>query len=247
MKRTTYIGCAGWSMPAAERERFGAGDSVLARYATRFNAVEINSSFYRSHKPDTYRRWSEGVPKGFRFAVKLPRAITHDARLVGTGPLLDAFLGEVAGLGKALGVLLVQLPPSLAYDGRQASAFVRALRRRHDGRVAIEPRHRTWFEAPADALLLAHGIARVAADPALVDAAAVPGGARDWSYWRWHGSPRMYYSEYGDARLAALAAAIQARRDRETWCVFDNTASGAATRDALSLAAQFDRDATLSP
>jgi len=246
MRGMPFVGCAGWSIPAVERERFEAAGNGLARYATRFNAVEINSSFYRSHRADTYRRWAESVPKGFRFAVKLPRTITHDARLVGTGALLDAFLGEVAGLGNALGVVLVQMPPSLVYEGRQASAFLRALRRRHPGRVAFEPRHRSWFDAPADALLQAHGIARVAADPALVDAAAVPGGARDWSYWRWHGSPRMYYSEYGAARIAALAADVRGRGG-DAWCVFDNTASGAATRDALALAGRFTRSQVRSP
>ncbi|MEE7548042.1 DUF72 domain-containing protein, partial [Xanthomonas sp. Kuri4-1] len=129
-------GCAGWSLPAAVRDAFGAGDSVLQRYATRFDAVEINSSFYRPHRPATYARWADSVPADFRFSVKLPRSITHDARLYRTGALLDAFLAEAGALGERLGRLLVQLPPSLAFDPRLASTFFRMLRRRWPGGVA---------------------------------------------------------------------------------------------------------------
>jgi hypothetical protein len=77
--RKARIGCAGWSIPAAHRDRFGGGASALARYATRLHCVEINSSFHRSHKRETYARWAAAVPAQFRFAVKMPRTISHDA------------------------------------------------------------------------------------------------------------------------------------------------------------------------
>ena len=173
MSRSTHqapgrirVGCAGWSIAAAHRALFGAGDSALARYATRFDLVEINSSFYRPHRRATYARWADAVPADFRFAVKVPRAITHDARLRATGPALGTFLEECGGLDRKLGCLLVQLPPSLAFDARAASTFFAMLRRRWDGRAACEPRHASWFAARADALLRRHRIARVAADPA---------------------------------------------------------------------------------
>src|ERR1043165_5217351 len=113
-----YVGCAGWSLPAATRSMFGAGDSMLARYATRFNATEINSSFHRPHKRETYVRWAAIVPAEFRFSAKLPRTITHDARRRGAGRDLDRFAGEVDGLGRKLALLLVQLPPSLPFEAR---------------------------------------------------------------------------------------------------------------------------------
>src|ERR1700679_2611830 len=100
-----HIGTAGWSIPKEHRERFGAGDSILARYATRLNAVEINSSFYRPHKPSTYARWGETVPEGFRFSVKVPKTVTHEKRLKDVDALLDIFLGECTALGKKLGPL----------------------------------------------------------------------------------------------------------------------------------------------
>lgn len=230
----TRIGCAGWSVPAAARAQFGEGNSVLERYATRFNAVEINASFYRPHRTDTYRRWAESVPGDFAFAVKMPRTITHDARLHKVGKLLDAFLAEVAGLAEKLEVILVQLPPSLDFNARQASAFLAALRRRHGGRIALEARHATWFSANAELLLKRHDVARVAADPAPVAAAVGPGGSEGWAYWHLHGSPRMYYSEYGPARLAQLASNVRSSTEN-AWCIFDNTASGAAVFDALRL------------
>src|SRR5690554_5249594 len=112
------IGCAGWSIPSRHKHLFGEGGSHLARYATRFDVTEINSTFYRPHQPRTFERWAASVPARFRFSVKLPRQITHEARLLRTGDALTEFFDGVAGLGKKLGGVLVQLPPSLAFDAR---------------------------------------------------------------------------------------------------------------------------------
>ncbi len=234
-----YVGCAGWSLPRAAQTRFPAAGSHLARYAARFPAVEINSSFYRPHRPATYARWAAAVPPGFRFSVKLPRAITHERRLGEPDALLDAFLAEAGALGPTLGCLLVQLPPSLAFDAPVAGAFWAALRARHDGPVAAEPRHASWFTPEADELLGAWRVGRVAADPARVPAAAEPGGWAGTVYYRLHGSPRTYYSAYDAATLDALAPRLRARTaapgTAPPWCVFDNTALGAATANALDL------------
>ncbi len=231
------IGTAGWSLPQAQRARFGPGVSILARYATVLNAVEINSSFYRPHRPATYARWAETVPAAFRFAVKLPRTITHEKRLAGGAALLDSFLGEAGALGGKLGPLLVQLPPTLRCDVKIAPAFFAALRGRFDGAVVCEPRHASWFTDDADALLREARIARAAADPARVPGAEHPGGDRGTAYFRWHGSPRMYYSEYGTERLDALARQLREARTKgaDVWCIFDNTAEGAAAKNALEM------------
>ena len=233
------IGCAGWSVLSRHRALFGTEGSHLARYATRFDAVEINSSFYRPHAAATYARWAAQVPASFRFSVKLPKAITHESALRGCGPALDRFAGEVAGLGRRLGGVLVQLPPSLAYDARTAGVFFGMLRRRFDAALACEPRHPSWFAPSVDAVWRRHDIARVAADPARVPEAAQAAGHGRWRYWRWHGSPRMYYDAYDDARLRALADAIRAQAGprRTAWCIFDNTAAGHAIADAARLQA----------
>src|SRR5258708_2979797 len=97
------VGCAGWSIPKKQAHHFPGAGSHLERYAGRFNAVEINSSFYRPHRPTTYARWADSVPAGFRFAVKVPREITHERRLVDAAEGLDRFLAEACALGDRLG------------------------------------------------------------------------------------------------------------------------------------------------
>lgn len=232
------IGCAGWSVVAAHRTLLGPGDSALARYATRFDCVEINSSFYRSHQALTYERWAATVPADFRFSVKLPQQITHELALRRARVPLGRFLDEVAGLGRKLGGLLVQLPPSLSFDTRVADTFFARLRDQYEGAVACEPRHSSWFDPRREAFWQRHRVARVAADPPRVAGGDAPGGDESqWRYWRWHGSPRMYYSRYEDAALQSLAASIPSRAPRRSWCIFDNTAGGHAAGDAARLQA----------
>ena len=109
-----------------------------------------------------------------------------------------------------------------------------SLRDRFDGDVALEPRHASWFEPAADRLVTGYRIARVAADPAVVPAAAEPGGWDGLVYYRLHGSPKVYYSAYADEYLEALAKTLtRSARTAEVWCIFDNTAEGAATANAL--------------
>jgi uncharacterized protein YecE (DUF72 family) len=201
-----------------------------------FAGVEINSSFYRPHRPATYRRWAEAVPAGFRFSVKMPRTVTHLRRLVDCGELVDDFLVESGALGEKRDVVLVQLPPSLGYDEAIAAAFFDDVRARYNGALVCEPRHASWFAAEPNAMLAAHRVARVAADPAVVPAAADPGGWPDLVYVRLHGSPHIYASSYDDGRLGGIAAMLRAARG-DAWCIFDNTRSGAATADALALLA----------
>jgi uncharacterized protein YecE (DUF72 family) len=231
------VGTAGWSIPERVADLFPAQGSALERYAARFRAAEINSSFHRSHRQATWERWAAAVPGDFRFSAKLSKAITHGQRLTGCEPLLAAALAELAWLGRGLAVILVQLPPSLAFDAAVAESFFAGLRRRWDRGVACEPRHPSWFEADADRLLLGCRIARVAADPARVEAAASPGGWPGLAYYRLHGSPVPYRSSYDDGRLEAYAERLAADRaeGREVWCIFDNTASSAAAGDAIKL------------
>ena len=232
-----YIGCAGWSLALADRPHFPDSGTHLERYAAVFDAVEINSSFYRPHRATTYRRWAESVPRHFRFSLKLPRTLTHEQRLQQPGAGLDDFFANALELGVKLGALLVQLPPSLAFNAEIADVFFAALRDRYGGGVGVEPRHASWFGPEADALLQRHRIARVAADPALNAAAAVPGGDARLRYTRLHGSPRMYYSAYDDAALRRIAKQLHAAdaKAKARWCIFDNTAHGHAIPNALRL------------
>ena len=140
-------------------------------------------------------------------------------------------------LGTKLGCLLVQLPPSLFFDARVAAEFFQRLRRQTQLSVACEPRHESWFNGDADELLQTYDVARVAADPARVPLAASPGGWSGMSYYRLHGSPKVYYSSYSPQFIAVLANRIKEESaNRDVWVIFDNTTLGAATRNALDLA-----------
>jgi uncharacterized protein YecE (DUF72 family) len=229
------VATAGWAVPRAVAERFPAEGTTLQRYATRFDGVEINSTFYRSHRHSTYERWAAATSEHFRFAVKLPRSITHLARLIDAMPLVAAFREEVGRLGEKLGPLLVQLPPSLAFSAQVAGPFFTGLRGLWAGSVVCEPRHSSWFEREADALLADHRVGRVAADPTVHPVGAAPGGWTGIVYRRLHGSPRVYYSAYDEAQLRALCRVIRTEPADEAWCVFDNTVLGAAAANALTL------------
>jgi uncharacterized protein YecE (DUF72 family) len=237
MRYRPWVGTAGWSIPKQHAAAFSCAGTHLERYARQLPAVEINSSFYRPHRPATYARWAASVAPDFRFAVKVPKVITHERRLADVGEPLKRFLGEVEALGGHLGPLLVQLPPSLRYHAESSDGFFSDLRAQFAGDVVCEPRHASWFTDVVEARLSELRIARVAADPAVVPRASEPGGWAGLTYRRLHGSPEIYRSGYPVAVLDAVARQIrdEYRDGHECWCIFDNTALGEATRNALDL------------
>lgn len=193
-----------------------------------FSGCEINSTFRKTHRPATFARWAASVPPGFRFSLKVPAAITHEARLAGCLPLLETFVADTAPLGSR--VFLVQLPPSLEFSLEVVRPFFGAFRERYSGGIACEPRHASWTGEEVDDLFASFRVARVMADPLVV-----PGsGWKGLSYFRWHGSPRAYYSAYSDAAIADLASRVQGC-EGEVWCIFDNTAAGEAIPNAWQL------------
>jgi uncharacterized protein YecE (DUF72 family) len=238
------IGTAAWTLPKQHAHHFALAEdqsaSHLTRYASRLNCVEINSSFHRPHQRKTWQRWAATTPDNFRFAVKIPRTITHQAKLINTGALLQTFLDQANGLGPKLGPLLIQLPPSLQFDAGLAHEFFTTLRELHPSSAVLEPRHSTWFTPIADRLLRDFNIARAAADPPKGSPlAAYPAGSPNLRYYRLHGSPRTYYSDYTDPFLTHFAATLrnqtQAQSPSETYVIFDNTTLGHATLNALTL------------
>lgn len=241
-----HIGTAGWSIPRDTAPAFTGAGQHLERYARVLGCAEINTSFYRPHRTEVYARWAAMTPPGFRFAVKVPRAITHDGRLRRARAPLERFLAEAAGLGDRLAVLLVQLPGSFAFEARPVRTFFGLLAELHDGAVVCEPRHASWFSPSADRVLERLRVGRAAADPSHSPEAARPGG---WLgprgdgqgavlYHRWHGSPRMYWSRYETPWLEARARELaEWPAGADPWCVFDNTAGGFAAENALTLTA----------
>ena len=238
-----YIGCAGWSLGREHWPAFPVEGTHLQRYAAQFNSVEINSSFYRPHRRQTYQRWADSAPDGFRFSVKIPKHISHELCLAGSETALDDFFEQCRGLGDRLGCLLVQLPPSLAFDDAIAQGFFSALRERFAGAVVLEPRHASWLAA--EPLLMAHQIAQAAVDPSRIGGDSSASGWTGIQYWRLHGSPRIYHSAYDLPYLQRLAQTlhIASAEGGSTWCIFDNTASGAAIGNALTLAKELNQNA----
>lgn len=233
---TALIGCAGWNIPKEAAARFPEAGSHLERYAAVFPAVEINTSFYKPHRPATYARWAESVPDDFRFAVKVPRSITHDAQMRGIDGLLARFAGEVGELKHKLGCLLVQFPPKLGFHDETARDFFMKLEDTFGCMVACEGRHPSWFSENATEVLRERKVTRVIADPA----AGQPGPHVPTTsdlYVRLHGAPRIYYSSYSRDYLDALVRdlAVHGAAGRQVWCIFDNTAAGEAVPNALDV------------
>ena len=238
------IGTAGWSIPKQHVNEFPPTGTHLVRYSRIFSCAEINSSFYRPHRISTWAKWAASVPDNFRFSVKAPKTITHEANLACSLEQLKTFLTEVKTLNNKLGPILFQLPPKFDFNLKGAEAFFVLLRDLHAGSVVFEPRHPAWFTVEADDLMQRFQIARVAADPAPVPAGTTPAGWNKLIYYRFHGSPRMYYSEYAKSFLRSLAGTILQQQAEEIWCIFDNTASGAALGDAQTLKDLLASDST---
>ncbi len=205
----------------------------LRHYATIFDCVELNSTFYHTPREATLHGWRERTPAGFLFAYKGARAITHVRRLAGAEELVERVLARAALLGEKLGPVLWQLPPSSPCDLERLAAFLALLPAGH--RYAFEFRHPSWFAPACYALLRAHNAALVWGDtpryPLVKEATA------DFVYARLHGHEVLYASGYRPEQLAAWAADFRQALDRQldVFVFFDNDAQGHAPHDAGAL------------
>lgn len=251
---TIMIGTADWALGDEGAAAFRAECFDLQRFAGLMDCVEINSSFYRSHRSRVYERWAECTPADFRFAVKCPKKISHGCRLEGVREALKRFAGAASALGPKWCVLLVQLPGSLAYEDRVAGRFFEQVHACFGGAIVCEPRHPSWFTQAAERLLRDVEVSRAAVDPARWPEAGEPGGwtralAMDHAptlYCRWHGSPREYWSAYDEGWLRERALWLQLQSSNQPcWGIFGNTAGGKAVRNALRLKAMLRDDAAV--
>ncbi|SMC09668.1 DUF72 domain-containing protein [Nitratiruptor tergarcus] len=228
----TYIGTAGWSIPKVYAHLFPSEGTHLERYAKKFTITEINRTFYRLPRASTLQKWSEQTPPSFKFSAKLNRSFTHFHKLQSTQGL-EEHIETLKNLGSKFFALLVQLPPSLEFNENVAKSFFEKLREIFSGYIALEARHESWKKS--DKLLKELQIARVASDPPKFVFDSEPGGYEEFAYFRLHGSPKIYYSEYTKGFLQNLADRVKALRATDKVVIFDNTASGAAIKNALEL------------
>lgn len=231
------IGTSGWSYRHWTGGLFYpeglASSKLLPWYAGRFDAVEIDGSFYRLPKRETFAAWRDAVPAGFRFAVKATRYVTHMKKLKDPEDSMRRSLAAFEGLGDKLGPVLFQLPPRWRMDLGRLEAFLQALPRRRG--YAFEFRNESWFDPRVYALLERHGAAFCIyhlagrTSPMAVTAPLV--------YVRLHGPGAAYRGRYHGNALRGWARRIDSWRDggHDVWCFFDNDEAAYAPHDAERL------------
>ena len=247
-----YLGTQGFSYPSWVGAFYPEGTAstrFLEHYATQFNTVELDTTFYGAPRASTVARWRDQTPDGFRFAAKFPQAITHQKALIDCGVETRAFLMTMDQLGSKLGPLLLQMPPSWTSEGFAAlAAYLPGL----DGfRVALEVRHRSWLSKETTPRLLEllerHGVAltltQLAGMPALDQLTA------QFTYIRWLGRrqdiPDDDYSHVRinrDAQLDGWASQISRylREGVTIHAYFNNHHQGHSPASARSLLARLE-------
>jgi uncharacterized protein YecE (DUF72 family) len=239
------IGCSGWSYPHWRGVVYPPGLPArrwLEHYATLFDTVEVNATFYRLPRPASVAGWVETVPAGFLFAVKASRYLTHVRRLRDLGPGLDRFTGAIEPLVSSpkLGPVLWQLPETFPRDDER---LAEALGRLPPGRHAFEFRNAGWFDPAVYELLRAHGAALVIGDhpDRPFQTHELTAG---WTYARFHHGRRGRRGNYSERELDGWARRLRAwRQDVEVFAYFNNDREGFAVRNALALAGRLGREA----
>ena len=236
MTGTVRIGCSGWIYrhwrdvfyPAKLAQRLW-----FAHYAATFDTVELNTSFYHLPKADTFAKWRDQAPSGFRYAVKAPRFITHIKKLKDCAEPVGEFLRRARNLGPALGPILYQLPPRWALNRERLEEFIALLPPDLDH--VFEFREKSWLTEEVLALLDARGLSFCAHD--MPELATPRWAVGPIAYVRFHGGEGKYWGRYRDETLLDWTDWIvgQARRGRDVWCYFNNDIGGHAVEDALTL------------
>ncbi len=235
------VGCSGW-VYGDWRGRVYPADAPqrtwFARYAERFDTVELNTTFYRLPSPSTVEHWADQAPEGFVYSPKLGQFCTHRKKLKDPETWLGNHLDRVRRLGARLGPNLVQLPPRWGRDVERLDAFLAAAP--DDVRWAVEVRDRSWLHDDVFECLARHGAALCVHD-LLTDHPWLR--TTSWAYVRFHGPhalDRPYEGRYGAGRLAPVAERLAEWRDAGTdvWAYFNNDREAAAVDDATWLRAE---------
>jgi len=239
MRSSLHIGTSGWTY-RHWKETFYPAElkqaDWLEFYASHFDTTEINYSFYHLPKPETVKKWAEKVPDTFRFSAKLSRGITHFSKLNDCSVQLEKFFNSFSHMGKKLGLILIQLPPSLHFDPERIEKFFDDLAPYSQFEFALEARHASWYLPESLATMQQHKIANVISDS---------NGRFPYSdavtahnvYIRFHGPAALYSSGYSDEQLSEYATTIQGwmAEGRTVWAYFNNDNGGFALKDARTL------------
>jgi uncharacterized protein YecE (DUF72 family) len=232
------IGCSGWQYRHWRALFYPKGlaqKNWFAFYAETFETVELNTSFYRLPKPETFDKWRDQAPPGFRYAVKAPRFITHMKKLKDCSEPVEEFLGRAKRLGETLGPILYQLPPRWGFNRARIEEFIALLPA--DLAHVFEFREKSWLAPEVLSLLDSRGVSFCAHD--MIGGATERWAAGPIAYVRFHGGAGKYWGRYSDEALAGWTDWIvgEARGGRDVWCYFNNDIHGHAIEDALTLRA----------
>lgn len=238
-----FIGTSGWQYSDWRKRFYPENINIaqqLAYYATQFNAVEVNSTFYRFPARSVVINWARSVPTDFTFVIKIPRYFTHLKRLKADEDFLNKLeylAGSLFPLRGNLGCLLLQLPPNFACDIKRleetVSGFSIAFR---NVSLAVEFRHQSWFSEEIFSFLTEHMIASVIND----SPGTWPSSQRmssNFAYIRFHGSQKLYSSNYSLRKLEQWAEFIHEQKGLlRSFSFFNNDHLARAAFNAKSMA-----------
>jgi uncharacterized protein YecE (DUF72 family) len=243
-----HVGCSGWQYAHWRETFYSAGlpqRSWFSFYASIFDTVEINNTFYRLPAAETFAHWRDQAPSRFVYAVKASRYLTHMKKLKDPEDPLHLLLSRARHLGPHLGPILYQFPPRWRLDLERFEGFLMALRRvsrqlRINAPHTVEFRDASWYDDRVFALMERYRVALCLHD--------MQGSATDrvaigpCVYVRYHFGTRKYGGRYGDRRLAGWAAwlAERAARGMDVYAYFNNDEAGHAPRDAVRLRSLVD-------
>lgn len=235
------VGCSGWQYRHWKGSFYPAdlpASAWFAFYATRFDTVEINNSFYRLPEGSVFRSWREAAPAGFLYAVKASRYMTHNKKLKDPDEPVDRFFGRAAKLGRKLGPVLYQLPPAWKANLERLELFLAVL----PGRVrhVFEFRDASWYSEPVLDALAKAGAALCLHD--MPPSAPQRRAVGPFVYVRFHGFGQKYGGRYPDERLEDWARWLTERlaEGRDVYAYFNNDVGGHAPRDAVRLREMLD-------
>jgi uncharacterized protein YecE (DUF72 family) len=230
---TLRVGCSGWQYKHW-RGNFYPADVPTSRwlehYATVFDTVELNNSFYRLPEAHSFEAWRQRVPPDFVYAVKASRYLTHLKKLKDPQPPIDLLFSRLAHLGSALGPVLYQLPPRFPINLDRLTTFLQAL---PQGFIhVIEFRDPSWYVEEVFNVLKQYDVSLCLHD--MEGSRTGFRAAGPAVYIRFHG-PQKYHGRYSDHRLAEAADWCAARlgEDVPVYAYFNNDTGGQAPRDAL--------------
>ncbi|MEU1272406.1 DUF72 domain-containing protein [Streptomyces sp. NPDC005799] len=235
---TLFVGTSGWQYKDWRGVLYPAGCPMrlwLEEYTAHFATVEINNAFYRLPTRETFEAWRERVPGDFVVAVKASRYLTHIKRLQEPEEPVDRLMTHAAGLGDRLGPVLLQLPPTLKVDPGLLDTCLGCFP--PGTRVAVEPRHESWWTPEVRKVLETRGAALCWAD--VLSRPVTPlWRTTDWGYVRFHQGRAQPWPHYGRRALETWVTRIMSTwgATEDVYAYFNNDPTGAAVHDATTFA-----------